>query len=611
MKPFALLPSLRDVVLADAVLAPRQAACVRATIPSSIEKCRQTHCLDAFRLDWKKDDPWMPHVFWDSDVAKVLEGAAYALLVAPDSDGARRAELDALARLVCSAQQPDGYLNTHFTLVEPENRFTALRTDHELYCAGHLIEAAVAHHAATGETFFLDTMRRYADLLVRTFGRGPGQRRGIPGHEELELALAKLFDVTGERAYLDLADYFLSDRGAEPSAFSLDTRHRVELTKEVRGYFQDDAPVREQRDAHGHAVRATYLYCGMVDVAVRTDDAKLLAAAERLFDNIATRRMYVTGGIGSYADGERFGGDFDLPQDSYAESCASIGLALLARRLLSVTGKSSYADVLERVLYNGALSGISLSGDRFFYANKMEVLGNSSESDNERFERVPWFGCSCCPTNYCRFLPQLGPFLWSLTPEGPRLEIPAASRLLWNGAEFAVEGDYPFDGHVVVRIVRAPAEPFTLSLRIPTWCPGAELRVNGATVAPAPAPGAYAAVRRAWKAGDRMELNLAMPARLVRADPRVESCRGKVALLRGPVVHCLESVDNPGLDVAACALPPTLGDEPDYELLATDWEGGTRAPRVRLGGKGGPVFVPYALWNNRGASRMRTWVPVG
>ena len=601
-------PALPDVALRDAALAPRLAACLRTTIPTSIEKCRETGRLDAFRLAWKPGDPGWPHIFWDSDVAKVLEGAALALLADPsDPGGARRAQLDALARLVVSAQQPDGYLNTHFTQVEPQNRFSCLRLDHELYCAGHLVEAAVAHHAATGETFFLDAARRYADYLARTFGRGPGRRRGIPGHEEIELALVKLFDATGERRYLDLAAYFLDDRGADPSVFSLDTRGPAKIDRDR--YFQDDAPVREQRDAHGHAVRATYLFCGMVDVAVRTGDRALFDAAVRIFDNLVGRRMYVTGGIGSYAAGEAFGEDFDLPQDSYAESCAAMGVALLARRLLSATGEARYAEVLERELYNAVPVGIGLSGERFFYANKMEVLGGGAENENERFARVPWFSCSCCPTSFCRFLPQLGSFLWSLAPEGPRLEIPAASRLAWRGAAFEVEGGYPADGRVAIVVRTPPAAPFALSLRIPAWCPRAALRLNGEAL-PAPAPGAYATLRRAWKDGDRVELDLEMPARLVRADPRVESCRGKAALVRGPVVHCLESADNPALDLRAFALPAALSAEPEVEFLPTEWEGGTRAPRLRLSGAGGPVFVPYALWGNRGPAFMRTWIPV-
>ena len=631
LAPFRFaVPPPSAVSLADPVLAPRVEANRAATIPACLEFCEKTHRLDAFDLKWKKGDKWFPHIFWDSDVAKVAEGMARELARRPDP--ALAAKLDSLARRIVAAQQPDGYLNTHFTLVEPEKRFSNLHDWHELYCAGHLIEAAVAHAEATGGSFFLDAARRYADLIARTFGRKPGQKRGYPGHEEIELALCRLAWATDEKKYLDLAAYFVNERGREPNYF---VKKEGWQSWRLR-YLQAHEPPREQREAVGHAVRWAYLCCGMADVADRTGDAGLLEACRAMWENCTQRRMLVTGGIGTSVDAtEAIEGDWKLPNlTAYAESCASIGLALFSRRMHEITGEGRYVDVVERALYNGIPSGISLSGDRFFYQNPL-AAGPDSIHDRER---QSWFSCSCCPTNFARFWPQAAQLCWAWRPDEVRLCIPAASEFeLESGMKIVVSGRYPYDGAIKIRFEGAfrtarfpgmlgvtkpskiPPRPFALSLRIPDWCVRFSLAVNGKRLAAKPEDG-FVSVRRAWKPGDEVALDLAMPVRVLRAHANVGADAGRLALQRGPLVYALESVDNgPGLHrlsipakqdfklVRAKGLPRgTLAIA--GEALETTRPGAalysTAAQRTR---RRRFVAIPYALWQNRGPAEMQVW----
>ncbi|MBO4630333.1 MAG: glycoside hydrolase family 127 protein, partial [Lentisphaeria bacterium] len=415
---------LKNIHLKDGVFAPRQETNWKTTIPGCIRRCEETGRLKAFELKWKEGDPDKPHIYWDSDVAKVLEGMSASLQIHPDP--AMEKKLDELIDLVIGAQQPDGYLNTHFTVIDQDKRWTNLHDWHELYCAGHLMESAVAHYQATGRRKFLDAMCRYADYIDSLFGRDPGKKRGYPGHEEIELALVKLYHASGEKRYLELARYFVEERGTEPNYF-VTAENFPEAGLKNR---QAHKPVREQTEADGHAVRAMYLFAGLADIAGETSDPALLECAERLFRNTVQRRMYITGGVGSTQFGEAFTHDFDLPNAlAYAESCAAIGLALFAKRLLDITGKCEYADVLERVLYNNGLSGISLQGDTFFYANPLEVNETFFERGHIYSSRQKWFDCSCCPTNYCRFLPRLGLFCADAAPDRLRIDIPAAMEI--------------------------------------------------------------------------------------------------------------------------------------------------------------------------------------
>ena len=614
-------PAPSAVSLADPVLAPRVEANRAATIPACLKHFEKEHCIDALKLRWKKGDKWWPHIFWDSDVAKVAEGMAREIARRPDPALARR--LDSLARLIVSAQRPDGYLNTHFTLVEPEKRWTNLHDWHELYCAGHLMEAAVAHFEATGERFFLDAMRRYADLIAKTFGRKPGQKRGYPGHEEIELALCRLARATGEKKWLDLAHYFVDERGRKPNYYV-----KKEGWQEWRlPYLQAHRPPREQREAVGHAVRWAYLCCGMVDAGDARSDAGLLEAAVAMWENATGRRMLVTGGIGTDRGNEAFERDFKLDNlTAYAESCAAIGLALLSRRLHDCTGAARYLDVLERALYNGIPSGVSLSGDRFFYQNP---LASGPDSPYAR-ERQAWFYCSCCPTNFARFWPQAAQLCWAVRPREVRLCVPAASELrLESGLRIVVEGGYPYDGRIDIRFVgpsvsSAASGPrksgaFALSLRIPDWCGTFTLAVNGKRLAAKPKDG-FVSVERAWKPGDEVALDLAMPVRVLRANDNVEADAGRIALQRGPLVYALESVDNgPALHrlsipakqafrlVAAKGLPRGT-----VAIAGTAFE--TTRPGDALYSAAAPrtrrrrfVAIPYALWQNRGPAEMQVW----
>jgi DUF1680 family protein len=359
MTKFSLLP-LNNVTIDGGFWGPRLEINRQRTLPIEYKQCKDTGRIDAFRLDWKPGAGPAPHIFWDSDVAKWIEAASYALNSHPDA--ALEGVVDETIALIASAQQADGYLNTHFTVVEPGKRWTNLRDRHELYCAGHLIEAGVAHFQATGKRALLDVVCRYADHIAAVFGPGPAQKRGYPGHEEIELALVKLYRATGERRYLDLSLYFINERGSQPHYYDLEALERGEEPGKFRfktyAYMQAHLPVREQRQVVGHAVRAMYLYAAMADLAAETGDESLLQACEVLWEDLCLRKMYLTGGIGPSTDNEGFTGAYDLPNETaYAETCASIGLVFWAQRMLQSGCESRYADVMEGALYNGVLIG--------------------------------------------------------------------------------------------------------------------------------------------------------------------------------------------------------------------------------------------------------------
>ncbi len=609
------------VKLRSGVLEQRQRTALDTTVPAVMKKVIDTGRLAAFRLDWKPGDPGKPHIYWDSDTAKALEGMAAALALRPDPDLEK--EYDRWVDLIVSAQQPDGYLNTYFTVVEPDRRFADLYYNHELYCCGHLIEAAVAGYRLLGKRKLLDSLCRYADYLAGVFGFG--KRRGWSGHEEIELALLKLYQVTGTKRYLDLARYFLDDRGTEPHYFRT-VEHRTELDD---AYNQSHLPVREQSTAEGHAVRAVYLYCGMADLAGIIGDEELYAACERIFHSIRDRRMYVTGGIGSSFWHERFTVDYDLANGSlmYAESCAAMGLAMFCSRMLDLSGDVKYAEVMELGIFNGILSGIALDGDKYFYTNYLEVDDNLMAYTYGSPVRQEWFNCSCCPTSYARFLTQVQQYLCSVREEEVRIHIPVAAEMeipLFNGsvASFEVEGDYPYDGKIIIRIRRNGE--YTLSPRVPEWCRAAVLRVNGKEVF-AGEGGRYVSIARRWKAGDAVEMELETPVRFLRADSRVTGNLGRVAIRRGPLVYCVEGVDAPCpvrelvLDPSFVPLPECAGDLPagTVALRCEGW-------REHYDGGGALYFeaeprreriafraIPYALWQNRGRTGMAVWLRTG
>lgn len=603
-------PAVGTVSVTDAYFSERISANHSATIPASLKFSYDTGRIEAFKLNWKEGMPNQPHIFWDSDVAKVVEGMAYDLILHPE-DKALADELDKIVSLIVSAQQEDGYLNTHYTTSEPENRWKSLYWCHELYCCGHLIEAAVAHFEATGNRKFLDCMCRYADYVDSVFGRGKGKKRGYPGHEEIELALCKLAKVTGKKKYFKLAQYFVEERGREPNYYVEKEGER----KDHLIYLQADQTVRERKDAVGHAVRMMYLACAMADIATETDDAELMERCDDLFHSISEKRMFITGAVGSARGNEAFEHDYKLFNlEAYAESCASMGLVWFLQRMHNATGDGKYIDVLERSLYNGALAGLSLSGNKFFYMNP---LRSSLDSPYNR-ERVEWFACSCCPTNYCRFLPQIGSFIWSENEEEVRLNIPAASELKSGGRAIRVTGGYPYDGNITVEFLSAGK--FTFSARIPAWCRKASVKVNGREAA-AKAVKGYVKFNRTWKCGDKVEIKLEMTPALFRSNKAVEDNAGKVAIVYGPLVYALESTDNgdllhniavlsdsklkitkaPGLPRGTAAISADAVEitRPGDELYST------AKPKEK---KRKVLAIPYALWQNRGLSEMAVWI---
>ena len=562
--PMNAVPFTR-VVIDDQFWSPRQETNRKVTIPYVQSMSEKTGRFDSFELTkadleggWKFGMP-NPPIYWDSDVAKWIEAASYSLATHPDVELA--AKVDEVIALVAASQQDDGYLNVHFTAVDPDGRWTNLRDLHELYCAGHLIEAAVAHFAATGKRTLLDPMIRYTDYIASMFGHQPGKSRGYPGHEEIELALVRLWKTTGERRFLDLASYFIDERGKTPHYFDIESDERNEDEKNVDEWphtmgqrhdvKQAHLPVREQTTAEGHSVRAMNLYDGMAGVAAGTGDEGLMTACRTLWDNVTNRRMYITGGVGSTSEGERFTIDHDLPSDTaYAETCASIGLVNWATRMLQAEGDSRYADELERVLYNGFLSGVSLAGDTFFYANPLEVDPKAPYfRTRERIKpfRQGWFDTACCPPNVIRTLAALGRYLYSENSEGVAVHLYVAGEVTAHGGDTVVtikqETRYPWDGDVAITVELGSTAEFDLRLRIPGWCNDAKLEINGSPVEHQTERG-YALLHRVWQAGDTVALRMAMPVERIYSDRRVRSSTGKVALGRGPIIYCLEEVDN-------------------------------------------------------------------
>ncbi|MHC4479938.1 MAG: glycoside hydrolase family 127 protein [Planctomycetota bacterium] len=598
------------------------------TLPATYRQSKETGRIDAFRLEWQPGMPNRPHLFWDSDMAKWIEAAAYSLTTHPDDE--LEGLVDGVIDLIAAAQQPDGYLNTHFTST-PEQRWTNLRDAHELYCAGHLIEAAVAYHQATGKRKLLDVLCRYADLIGSVFGPGEGQKRGYPGHEEIELALVKLRRATGQERYLKLSKFFVDERGRQPRHFEAEARARNEEPKPEHDYWQAHLPVRAQTSAEGHAVRAMYLYCAMADLAAETDDAELLAACKRLWQSVAERRMYVTGGIGSSGYGERFTFDYDLPDETaYAETCAAIGLVFWAHRMLHITGHGRYADVMERALYNGVLSGVSLDGTRFFYANPLasHPAADRFRPGRIRWARQDWFDCACCPANLARLLASFPQYVYSRGKGEPYVHLYATSQasVELNGqrVRLSQQTGYPWDGAVSLTVEPPSPLEFVLALRLPGWCRAPEVRLNGE---PLDVDGllsdGYAHIERRWSAGDEVQLDLPMPVERIRAHPKVRQAAGRVALQRGPIVYCLEEVDN-GPDLNAIALPAEaeLHVRHDPDLLGGVTTITGRAARLTGAPRSGELYapvaptsepcqvraVPYCTWANREPGEMLVWI---
>ena len=595
--------------------AARQRANRKSAIASGPERLEAAGNLDNLRIAAGEiTGGTRGLIFMDSDVYKWLEAAAWEYARRP-SDALLRAQRE-LTAIVAAAQQPDGYLSS---VVEAQGRgrYHDLPWSHELYCAGHLMQAAVAQVRATGDRGLLTVAVRFADHLVETFGED--RRHDVDGHPEVETALVELFRETGNRSYLELARYFVDARG-----HGLTAGHGEEPT-----YFSDRVPVRDQTSVEGHAVRAVYLGAGAADVAVELRDEELLGALTRQFADMVATKAYLTGGLGSRWDREAFGDAYELPPDrAYAETCAAVGGVHWAWRMLLATGDRFYADVAERMLHNGFAAGVSLSGGEYFYVNPLQLRSGAHPDDDRSpaHGRRGWFDCACCPPNVMRTLASLDSYLATTDDDGVQVHLYAPSEIDAAGVRLTVGTDYPWDGRIRVRVDATPDGPWTLSLRVPGWAAGAGLTVAGeqqrATA------GAYARVRRQWRAGEVAELVLPMDVRMVVADDRVDAVRGCVAVERGPLVYAVEQVDQPAgvtvddvrLDLsgepAAEFRPELLGGVTVVTLPghARRHEPGTwpYSPAANAGGAGEPVpltAVPYCVWANRGIGAMRVWLP--
>jgi len=610
------------VQVADGFWTPRLDASRTVTIPYAFEQCEKTGRISNFeKAAGRKPGKHEGACFNDSDLYKIMEGAAYSLQVHPDSD--RRQYLDRLIRIIGAAQWEDGYLFTFYSVPErqPDKLWTNIAWIHEQYCAGHLYEAAVAHYEVTGDEAFLRIARRNADLICRIFH--PAGRTDPPGHQEIEIGLCRLYRVTGDEKYLQQAKFFLDQRG-RLGRRGPDGRGGLYGT-----YGQDHIPVVEQTEAVGHSVRAAYQYTGMADVAALTGNVDYIQAIDTIWNDVVDTKLYLTGGIGAAGGHEGFGGPYELPNmTAYCETCASIANVLWNHRMFLMRGDAKYIDVLERTMYNAVLSGISLEGDRFFYPNVLESIG--------QHQRSPWFGCACCPSNVARFIPSVPGFAYASKEDdvyinlflGSDVTIPTAE----NNVRLVQETRFPWEGRVKIRVEPEIASNFAVHVRIPGWARNqpvpsdlysflgespseASLAVNGEPV-PLQMDRGYASLQRNWTRGDTIQLDLPMPVRRIVSHDKVTSNAGKVALQRGPLVYCLEGPDNGG-KVLDLVLPDHADLSPRFqpELLGgmVALHGEAETAKRTLDGRIVPdakrpcVAIPYYAWAHRGPSQMTIW----
>ncbi|WP_330984601.1 MULTISPECIES: glycoside hydrolase family 127 protein [Enterobacterales] len=623
---------IRDVVI------PYQWQALNDEIPDA----EPSHALANYRIAaGREKGEFYGMVFQDSDVTKWLEAVAWSLLQKPDAVLEKTA--DEVIELLAQAQCEDGYLNTWYTVKEPGQRWTNLAECHELYCAGHLIEAAVAFFNATGKGKLLDIACRFTDHIDTVFGPDNGQLRGYPGHPEIELALMRLFEVTQEPRYQSLAHFFLEERGRQPHYYDAEFEKRggtwhwdnwgdAWMIKD-KAYTHAHKPLAEQDQAVGHAVRSVYLMTGLAHIARMTHDEEKRQACLRIWNNMVQRRMYITGGIGSQGIGEAFTSDYDLPNDTaYGESCASIGLMMFARRMLEMEGDAHYADVMERAFYNTVLGGMALDGKHFFYVNPLETQPKSIPFnhiyDHIKPVRQRWFGCACCPPNIARTLVAIGHYIFTPRPDALFINFYAGTdaRFQISAGELAlkIEGNYPWSGQISVTITNARPVAHTLALRLPEWCPTPNIQVNGDKAQGERLKG-YLHVTRQWQQGDIITLDLPMPVKRVYANAKVRHNAGKVAVQRGPLVYCLEEADN-GSELHNLSLPKVsdFHEQPGNGVLTGKIILTAQGLRLPTAPEDQPLysfdtrqtsteaqtltFIPWFSWANRGEGEMRIWV---
>ena len=608
------------------------------TLNDNVPDAEPSHCIENFRIAaGEKKGEFYGAVFQDTDVAKWLEAVAYVL----DSQG-RDEELEKLADetidLIGKAQGPDGYLNTYFTIKEPERRWTNLREGHELYTAGHMIEAAVAYYQATGKRKFLDIVMRFADLISEKFGPDEGKCHGYPGHPEIELALVKLYRVTGKKNYLETAKYFVDVRGVGENYFFQEEKGEKyqQIFPEFAGYepeySQSHKPVREQKTAEGHAVRAVYLYSAMADLAYEYQDEPLLKACEALWKNIVTKRMYITGGIGSSGLLERFTTDYDLPNDrNYAESCASIGLAMFGKRMGQITRDAKYADIVEKALYNTVLAGIAMDGKGFFYVNPLEVWPdnclNRTSMEHVKPVRQKWFGVACCPPNIARTLASLGQYIYGEDEESIfiNLYVSNEAETQINGVpcKLTIDSDFLKNGNVKIYVKSQQDSGGKLALRIPGYSRRFLVSRNGNEISSPRIEKGYL-ILEDMKAEEIIAVSCNMEARFIHANPEVRADEGRVAIIRGPLVYCLEEADN-GRNLSSLYIDTKaeLTEAYEDELLGGVVTVTAKGKRISNEGWNEDELykeqeiqledvvlkaVPYCNWGNRETGEMAVWI---
>lgn len=616
---YAISPvNIQNVKLTDKFWLPIIKKVQEKTIEYAIHKCKEEGRLDNFLIAGKQKEGTvkgqMP--FDDTDVYKIIEGASNTLISEPNPKLEQL--LDSLISIVRIGQEKDGYLTTWRTInpakptapwvpVIEGKRWESLQISHELYNSGHLIEAAVVHFKATGKRNFLDIATKNADLLVRTFGAGKEQVQGVPGHQIVETGLVKLYQLTNNKAYLNLAKYFLDNRGNSKN-------HQL-----YGAYSQDDIPVIQQKEAVGHAVRAVYMYAGMTDIAAIENDTSYYNAVNKIWENMVNKKMYITGGIGSRPEGEAFGENYELPNlTGYNETCAAIGNVYWNHRLHNISGNAAYFDVIERTLYNGLISGLSLDGKKFFYPNALESDG-VYKFNRGACTRQSWFDCSCCPTNLIRFIPSIPGLIYSTTKEVLYVNLYASNRaniaLENNNLEISQKTNYPWDGKVTIYVAPETATNFTLKLRIPSWVrnqvlPGdlyhyktlssakTKVYIDGKPLTYKEDNG-YITIIKKWKKGETILLNFPMEVKEVITNKKVESNKGKVSLEYGPIVYAIEETDNPkAFDKITIDANDTFKVVKKPRLL----EGVNTIQTNKL------KAIPYYLWSNRGVGKMKVWI---
>jgi DUF1680 family protein len=628
----------KNIEIGTGFWAGRQKTNREQTIPAIYHQLNITGRLDAWNLNWQPEQP-KPQIFFEADTGKWIEAVGHSLTTHPNPD--LEQQVDTVIDRIAQAQQADGYLNIFFTAVEPQNRWRNLRDGHELFNAGHLIEGAIAYYQATGKRKLLDVICRYADHINIQFGRREGQKRGYCGHPAIEMALVKLYRVTGEERYLKLSQYFINERGQQPHYFDLEANERgddpTKFWAKSYQYCQAHTPIREQISATGHAVRACYLYSGLADIVAETGDETLLAVSRLFWDDLTQHQMYVTGGVGPAHANEGLTFAYDLPNETaYAETCASVALVLWAHRMFHIDPDSRYTDVMERALYNGVLSSVSFEGQHFFYSNPLASYPHINPAEHWSgiqmdtfYRRSEWFEFACCPPNLARLVASVGNYFYSTSDDTVYVHLYNQNRVHLQVGQSPIQIDqrtnYPWNGDIHFTIHSDQPVQFDLALRIPGWCRDFYVTVNGLPVDVNPING-YVRLGRMWANGDEVVLSLSMPIERIAPHPHIRQDVGCIALQRGPVVYCLEEADN-GSELANVVIPrhARLSSRIDADLFngigvisgeavrnkPVSWPGGLYQPQSLIPYSNSRFTfraIPYCFWVNREPGEMRVWI---